>query len=273
MKRDFLGKLIYERLLADKAKLKTAYEKTSGDIGCFFIDDVLPVEIALELAQLFPKSSEMTLKKSLKEDKFISAQMDKHPEILEEVLYAFQDPKVVQLVAEICGLQNIFPDDKLYAGGLSLMEQNQYLSPHLDNSHDKERQRWRVLNLLYYVTPDWKMEYGGNLELWPEGLKGSQITIESKFNRLAVMATHNDSLHSVSKVVVDKSRCCVSNYYFSDEPLRVTDTFHVTSFRGWPQEKMKDLILRTDNFFRQTIRKFFKKGIIENPHYYKKKNH
>jgi hypothetical protein len=87
------------------------------------------------------------------------------------------------------------------------------------------------------------------------------------------MATHNDSLHSVSKVMVDKNRCCVSNYYFSTEPLKNTDTFHVTSFRGRPNENIKDMVLQIDNFLRQSVRKIFKKGIVENPHYYKNKNH
>ena len=80
------------------------------------------------------------------------------------------------------------------------MEKSQFLNPHLDNSHDKDRNKWRVLNLLYYVSPDWKQEFGGNLELWPDGMKGRQITLHSKFNRLAVMATHDASWHSVSPI-------------------------------------------------------------------------
>jgi Rps23 Pro-64 3,4-dihydroxylase Tpa1-like proline 4-hydroxylase len=36
------------------------------------------------------------------------------------------------------------------------MSKGAYLRPHLDNSHDKNRKRYRVVNLLYYVTPDWR---------------------------------------------------------------------------------------------------------------------
>ena len=84
--------------------------------------------------------------------------------------------------------------------------------------------------------------------------------------RLVVMATHNRSLHSVSPIVVK----CISNYYFSNVPLREDDYFHVTSFRGRPENKITDILLKTDSFLRMNIRKFFKKGIKENPHYYKK---
>jgi Rps23 Pro-64 3,4-dihydroxylase Tpa1-like proline 4-hydroxylase len=150
------------------------------------------------------------------------------------------------------------------------MAYKQFLNPHLDNSHDKDRNQWRVLNLLYYVSPNWEESYGANLELWPNGLNKKQITIHSKFNRLVVMATHNKSIHSVSEVNFDGFRCCVSNYYFSKKPLKNTDSFHVTSFRGRPENKLTDLILKIDTFLRMTIRKVFKKGIKENPHVYKK---
>jgi Rps23 Pro-64 3,4-dihydroxylase Tpa1-like proline 4-hydroxylase len=196
--------------------------------------------------------------------------MDKYHPLLEEVIYAFQDEKIVALIAEICGIEKVFPDEFLYAGGLSLMPKNNFLNPHLDNSHDKDRNRWRVLNLLYYATPDWDLNFGGNLEVWPKGLDEKQVTITSKFNRFVVMATHQKSWHSVSKVTVNKVRCCVSNYYFSDVPLVTSDSFHVTTFRGRPQEKLKDIILQIDNRMRSFLRKLFKKGVRENPHQYKK---
>ena len=150
------------------------------------------------------------------------------------------------------------------------MAENNFLNPHLDNSHDKDRNLWRVFNLLYYVTPNWQESFGGNLEVWPNGPSKEPVTIVSKFNRLAVMATHNASWHSVSKVETDGVRCCVSNYYFSEEPLTQNDQFHVTTFRGRPDQKLKNVILTSDGALRGAIRKIFKKGIRSNPHVYKK---
>jgi Rps23 Pro-64 3,4-dihydroxylase Tpa1-like proline 4-hydroxylase len=48
--------------------------------------------------------------------------------------------------------------------------------------------RWIVLNLLYYVSPEWDHKYGGNLELWSNGVKANQVTIDSLPNRLVVMS-------------------------------------------------------------------------------------
>lgn len=265
-----LAKLIYSKLESEKEHLKVQYNHSKNEIGYFFIDNLLPEEIVSKIYHVFPKQKEMVLKKSLKEDKYVAAQMNLYHPLLEEIIYAFQEDEIVKLIGEICDIKQAIPDENLYAGGLSMMSYKQFLNPHLDNSHDKDRNQWRVLNLLYYVTPNWKQEYGGNLELWPKGLKNDPITIHSNYNRLVVMATHNDSLHSVSPVAFDGNRCCVSNYYFSKTPLLATDTFHVTSFRGRPENKFEDILLQLDTNLRMLVRKFFKKGIKENPHVYKK---
>ena len=268
--RKEIASLISARLIAEKDVLKKQFSETKNNIGYFFLDDVLPEEIALEIHKNFPKLSEAALRKDIREHKYIAYQMDKYHSLLEEVIYAFQDAEIVGLIAEICQIKEALPDENLYAGGLSLMKKNNFLNPHLDNSHDKDRKLWRVLNLLFYVTPNWNIENGGNLEIWPKGIKNEPREIESKFNRLVVMATHQHSWHSVNKVLVDKVRCCISNYYFSETPLLPNDSFHVTSFRGRKTEKIKDFFLRTDSLLRNSIRTIFKNGLRENPHKYKK---
>ena len=268
--RTEIANIIFSNLEKNKNALKDQFIVNSNQIVFFYLDDLLPENLAYKIRSKFPNLENSIERNSLREHKFTAYQMNKYDPLLEDIIYAFQDEKIVKLVSNICDIKSITADDNLYAGGLSIMAKDNFLNPHLDNSHDKDRKRWRVLNLLYYVSPNWKLEYGGNLEVWPNGLKEKQITIESKFNRLVVMATHQNSWHSVSKVVKDDERCCVSNYYFSKEPLLTSDTFHVTTFRGRPKEKVKDFILQIDNKLRTGIRFLFKKGVRENPHQYKK---
>jgi Rps23 Pro-64 3,4-dihydroxylase Tpa1-like proline 4-hydroxylase len=47
-----------------------------------------------------------------------------------------------------------------------------------------------------------------------------------------VMQTDERSWHSVSKVVREGRRCCVSNYYFSPRPAGRDASYTVTAFRG-----------------------------------------
>ena len=150
----------------------------------------------------------MNLNKSLREHKHIAAQMDQYHPLLEQAIYAFQDAEVVSLIQSICGIGKLEPDTHLYANAFRISNM--------------------MSNLLYYVNPNWENDFGGDLELWPDGVKGESIAIPSSFNRLVVMATHRYSWHAVRPVQVDESRNCVSNYYFSPDPLRESDRFHVT---------------------------------------------
>lgn len=271
--RTELADLILDRLEAERDRIAAAYDATQEMIPYFWVDDVLPADIARRIRVAFPRPETMKLKKTLREYKYIAAQMDQYDPILEEAVFAFQDERIVRLIGEITGVRSLHPDEHLYAGGISMMGKGQYLNPHVDNSHDKDRARWRAFNLLYYVTEDWEVDNGGNLELWPEGLKGEQITIHSKFNRLAVMGTHDQSWHSVSPVRADGFRCCVSNYYFSDEPLRHNDSFHVTSFRGRPEQPVADKLLQADAFLRSGVRKVLSRGIGNKDHVYRRPDH
>lgn len=269
MNRQEYADLILPRLHSNESHLKQQFS-TPGRVQSCSIDDLLPRNLAEEIYKAFPAAEEMMLKKSLREHKYVAAQMDQYRPILEEIVYAFQDPRIVECVHRITAIKDLIPDHNLYAGGISLMAKGNFLNPHLDNSHDRDRKNYRVLNLLYYVTPDWKQEYGGNLELWDDGPKGCPREIFSAFNRLVIMATHEKSWHSVNEVRHNGNRCCVSNYYFSSQPLEAHEYFHVTSFRGRPEQPVRDMLLKADIQARMAVRKLFKKGIKENPHVYKK---
>jgi len=267
--RNYLADLILDKLTAAKLQLKAEFNQ-KGRINSCVIDDLLPENIAQLIYQAFPSPEEMTSYKSLRENKRIAAQMDLYNPLLEEVVFAFQDKRIVKVVEEITGLNQMIPDEHLYAGGISLMATGNFLNPHLDNSHDNERENYRVLNLLYYCTPNWDINNGGNLELWDNGMEEKQRVIHSKFNRLALMITNKTSIHSVSKVVANGKRCCVSNYYFSKKPAEPNEYFHVTSFYGRPEEPIKNIFLRLDALLRQTIRSVTKKRVVKTSYIYKK---
>jgi Rps23 Pro-64 3,4-dihydroxylase Tpa1-like proline 4-hydroxylase len=271
MNRSEIADRIVGKLQQNRNSLASMYAASKAKIGHFYVDDLLPADLARRIFESFPPANNMRLKKSLREYKYIAAQMNNYDPILEETVYAFQDPRIVNLISTICEIKSLYPDEHLYAGGISLMADKHFLNPHLDNSHDNDRGKWRVLNLLYYVTPDWPITHGGNLELWPDGPNEKQVVIHSKFNRLAVMATHDASWHSVSPISSSgKVRCCVSNYFFSDFSLKATEEFHVTSFRGRPEQKIRDAILKADAGVRMALRKIFKKGVVEPKHIYKR---
>lgn len=267
--RGQIVELVLARLF-DRATQAAEEFHLSRTVKSFTVDDLLPIELAQAIAQSFPPLNKMVLKHHLGELKYVGVQMNEYERLLEETIYAFQDPRLVAAIGEICRIEELIPDEHLYAGGISAMKKGHFLNPHLDNSHDFERKRFRALNLLYYTTPGWKIEYGGNLELWDDGPKGKPRTIESRFNRLAVMQTDKTSWHSVSPVQHEGTRRCVSNYYFTRQPVDGQKDYHVTSFRGRPEEKFKDLLMQGDNALRQVVKETLGESVFKNKHVYKK---
>lgn len=269
MDRNGLGRLIADRIKSMNGELSEQFQM-EGRIPSCYLDDLLPQEAADEVYRAFPKSSEMIPRHTFREKKHVSAQLNAHDPLIEEVTYAFQQPDVLKAIEEVTGITSMFPDEQLYAGGLLLMEQGDHVNPHLDNSHDHDRKMYRVVNLLYYVTPDWQAGYGGHLELWDQGVKRPPRVIHSRFNRLVVMATGKHSWHSVSEVLAPVDRRCIANFYFSPTSDEGQEYFHVSSFRARSSQPFRDLLLRGDTTIRMGVRKVLKRGLVRTKHIYAK---
>jgi Rps23 Pro-64 3,4-dihydroxylase Tpa1-like proline 4-hydroxylase len=267
MDRRWYADKIVERLVAEKERLRAEF-CLPGRIPSLVIDDVLPEAAARDIFAAFPQPERMMHRHDLRESKYFAAQLDQHHPLLEEILFAFQEPNLVSILSEITGVTKLRPDPELYAAGVSTMVKGGFLNPHLDNSHDARQEYYRVLNSLYYVTPEWRPEYGGNLELWDEGPRGRARTIPSSFNRLVVMQTDPASWHSVNPVVHEGRRTCVSNYYFREQPVQDEPYFHGTSFRGRPEQTARDLLLRADNALRTAVLSVLN---VPTKHIYKRK--
>jgi Rps23 Pro-64 3,4-dihydroxylase Tpa1-like proline 4-hydroxylase len=255
MERRFVSE-ISSRLLSMKDTLQADFQAPQETkTRHFVIDDLLPTSVANEVFNAFDlSSSDWHRHKSIRETKSTNARIDSLNDIVSEVTDSFHDPKVLHAMGEITGIEGLKADPSLYAGGLSVMHKGDFLNPHIDNSHDADRRRYRRLNLLYYVSPNWAERYGGNFELWDEKV-GHPVTIVSKFNRLVVMETTRGSFHSVSPVLVDNPRCCLSNYYFSENSSLNKDYYHVTSFTGRPNQPFRRAIGGVDNFARELLAK------------------
>lgn len=249
-----LKSLIIERF---NGKIES-YE--DGNFKFWVIDNLLPDDIAVKIAQAFPEEKKLRQRNSIREYKRVGVDFDSYDKLMEQITYVFHDVDIVKCIEDLTGFQQMIPDRELYAGGLSSMTNNSFLNPHLDNSHNDSKTHYRVLNLLYYVSEDWKTENGGNLILFPHGMNKEPVTVTSRFNRLVLMETHDKSYHGVSKVKSKIPRRCVSNYYFSKSPTVSYSYNHVTSFYSFPEEKSwKGLALAIDRNLRTTLSSVFKR--------------
>ncbi len=260
--KDRLVELIADTLTGRAAQLAIEFSRSKDIIGVrhVAIDDLLPDHIAYDIASAFPAGDKMRLMKSFREQKFTSKAYDQFDPILGDITFALQDPRIVSLIEDITGIKGQIPDSLLYAGGLSAMGKGHFLSPHIDNSHDSSQSYYRTLNLLYYVTPNWVEDNGGNLQIW-NGYVSHSITIHSKFNRLVLMETTPYSWHSVSQVKVNDYRKCVSNYYFSKISPTGSEYFNITSFSAPPEQPLLRFLSKIDAGVRQFVRKLKPEGV------------
>jgi len=260
-KQEYFVNKILQRLDAASEQIIAEWKNPEDTLTRhFYLDELLPQSDVEEIYAAFPRNGEGFFdRESFREKKRTSANLSDFNAILSDITYAIQDVRVVNKVSELCSMKSIEPDPKLYAGGLSMMFPNDYLNPHIDNSHDGDRTKYRRLNLLYYVSPDWSFGNGGNFELWNEE-RTIPKTIISHQNRLVVMETNKTSWHSVSKVNAERPRCCVSNYYFSEISPDGDEYFHVTSFLGRPEQPFRRYLGVLDNGLRNFVSRTLKIG-------------
>ena len=124
--RKELASFIINRLEQERDNIVASYQKSQGSIGYFFVDDIFPEAIALSIHSAFPRAEDTTLKKSIREHKHVAAQMNQYEPLLEEVIYAFQDERIVNFFKDVCQVSSLYPDENLYAGGISMMAKDNF---------------------------------------------------------------------------------------------------------------------------------------------------
>src|SRR5581483_1191983 len=94
----------------------------------------------------------------------------------------------------------------------------------------------RRLNLLVYLTPDWRAGYGGELELWDT--TGTRLVrrVEPLFNRAVIFATRSDTFHGHPNPWTAPSgvyRQSIALYYYtSQRPEAELRAPHSTLYKG-----------------------------------------
>ena len=99
-------------------------------------------------------------------------------------------------------IEQLFADPGLHGGGLHSHSRGGKLNVHLDYSIHPKLKLERRLNLLIYVSQDWKPEWGGGLELWSHDEERNRPkelvkTIDCKFNRAVIFDTGPRSWHGL----------------------------------------------------------------------------
>lgn len=208
------------------------------------IDDFLNIDIANKIAEEFPLFEErfwysydnpLEIKKATNDWNIFS-----------EYTYSYfikvLSKEFTTLLEEIIDTR-LYPDVGLHGGGLHTHRNGGRLNPHLDYSIHPKLDLQRKLNLILYINPLWKPEYGGNLGFWENnhGSPGRLIKdIECVFNRAVIFDTTQNSWHGITKEITSPegiNRNSLAVYYLTDKPNGVDPRMKV---RYAPREDQKN---------------------------------
>jgi 2OG-Fe(II) oxygenase superfamily len=138
--------------------------------------------------------------------------------------------------------EEVFVDESFHGGGIHQGKKGSFLDMHLDfNYHPMHKNWYRNLNLLLYLNPDWKPEYGGHLNL--EDLRtGEKKSIDIPFNRMVIQQTCRYTLHGYRKTNFPEGsfRTSLASYAYSVHKVHIekprTTDWHPTD--GSPLKKL-----------------------------------
>lgn len=130
-----------------------------------------------------------------------------------------------ELISNITGIPDLRYDPHYFGGGTHENLHGQSLDAHVDfNFHPITRQH-RRLNLIVYLTEEWRDEWGGSIQLHRDPYlppdKDEIVTITPAFNRCVIFETNEYSWHGFPRIDLpeDKrhlSRRSFALYYYTE---------------------------------------------------------
>lgn len=126
-------------------------------------------------------------------------------------------PAIVDQWAKLTGIASLIDDPECHGAGLHYSSDGAFLQCHVDYElHPKLEGRERRLNLILFMHPEWKREWGGQLLLC-DGWGKAVVEIEPVPGRLAVFECGPSSYHAVRVIQgATVPRLTAAVYYLAD---------------------------------------------------------
>ncbi|MEO1042887.1 MAG: 2OG-Fe(II) oxygenase [Pseudomonadota bacterium] len=147
-----------------------------------------------------------------------SFQPDEMSSELRAMFYALNSLPFVRLVERITGIKGLIPDPYFLGGGFHETRNGGHLSMHADFNHHKPMNLERRVNVLIYLNKNWSDAYGGQLELWDQGMKSCVQSVVPEAGRCVIFNTTGESWHGHPKPVAHPEgipRRSIALYYYT----------------------------------------------------------
>ncbi len=215
--------------LLDLTVLETALPELSARYAAaqpfphVVIDDVLLPDALAQVYADFDAIDEDTWRKYLhvNERKYANTDASTWGPTLRQVAGSLSSDRFVAFLERLTGFTGLHPDLTLDGGGLHRSLPGGYLNVHADFTAHHVRHQWRRrVNILLYLNPVWRREWGGELELWAKDMSACVTRVAPRGNRLLVFTTAEDSFHGHPDPLAcppEMARRSLALYYFTEE--------------------------------------------------------
>jgi Rps23 Pro-64 3,4-dihydroxylase Tpa1-like proline 4-hydroxylase len=161
--------------------------------------------------------------------------------VLRQLISELNSGAFAFVLSELTGIENLVVDAQLLGGGVHLVKPGGVLRVHADFRRHLSYNLERRLNLLLYLNPDWREEYGGHLEIWDREMTACAERILPIANRCVIFNTTEDSYHGHPRPLACPEgmlRCSLALYYYTaDRPNAPDPNVHSTAWQDLPEEQ------------------------------------
>jgi 2OG-Fe(II) oxygenase superfamily len=184
------------------------------------IDDFLDRSMAGAIERGFPAADDIDWVVRENKNNIRRFQHDetKLPPIIRQALRELNSRQFLLFVETLTGIDNLLPDPYFIGGGPHLAGRGDFLNIHADFNWHHKLQAHRRVNVLIYLNPGWREEWGGHLELWDRAMTRRSRSIAPVFNRMVAFNVADDSNHGQPRPLECPSgvfRRALNLYYYT----------------------------------------------------------
>jgi|GEM_PF-151455 len=226
--------------LARIARARQAEYRAASPFPHVVLDGLLPPELLQRAIVEVPGgSAHWNRYDTVNERKQVCSDIEAFGPAAETIVHALNSAPFLRFLEQLTGIPGLIPDPHLRAAGYMKVPPGGHLGLHYDFATQKELKLERRVNVLLYLNPDWRTEWGGQLELHSsDDLRSpahEMVTVEPLLNRMVIFNTPN-ALHGHRRPIAcppGRARLCLSWYFYTAPPtLGWAARERAVSFRG-----------------------------------------
>ncbi len=210
------------------------------------IDDFLPIPAAQRLLDVFPAPDspiwfDWKTRDTVNQPKKLgignASRLEGADPYIIHMMQAFNAYPFIHFLETLTGIDALIPDPHLHGGGLHQILPGGILKVHADFNYLEKLKLYRRINVLLYLNPDWRDDYGGAIELWDKDMTHAVQKLMPIFNRCVIFNTDSHSYHGHPDPLAcpeGTTRKSVAFYYYTVERRASDDEHHSTLWQERP---------------------------------------